>query len=167
MAGLLTLGHAAAIVAASGGAGWLLAAAASLVALANGAGRVAGGWLGDHISARAILIATLLVSGFALLGAALWPIASIAFAGIGLVGLGYGCLAGSYPVIVAHLYGRDEMAQVYGRIFTAWGLAAAVAPYAGGALFDLTGTYEAVFILCGALALLAAPFALSLPGRTS
>lgn len=162
-AGLLTLGHAATIVAAAGDAGWLAAAAASLVAVANGVGRVAGGWLGDRLASRAILLWTQSLSGLALIAAALWPTAPVAFAAIGLVGLGYGCLAGGYPVIVAHLYGRAQVARVYGRIFTAWGIAAVLAPYLGGALFDLTGTYEAAFILCGGFAGIAAALGLLLP----
>lgn len=161
-AGLLTLGHAATIVAAAGGTDWLVAMAASLVAVGNGAGRIVGGWLGDRAAPRALLLGTQSLSGLALVAAALWPSASIAFVGIGLVGLGYGCLAGGYPVTVAHLFGRERVARVYGRIFTAWGVAAVLAPYVGGVLFDWTGGYGASFFICGGLALLAALLGLAL-----
>ncbi|MDH3234546.1 MAG: MFS transporter [Alphaproteobacteria bacterium] len=77
--------------------------------------------------------------------------------------IGYGVSA-VYPSIMAELFHSRRYGQVYGAYSAISGFGAAVGPWATGALFDLTGTYQVSWIValgaCGVSALgvwLAAP----------
>lgn len=161
--GALVIAHAATIVQSVGGAAWQLAFGASLVAIGNGVGRILGGWLGDRWSVRAILAGMQSLCAVGLVWIACWTNVAADLAALGVVGLGYGCLAGAYPVIVGNLYGRENVSRVYGRLFTAWGLAAVCIPYLGGVAFDATGSYRAALAAVGGATLGAALLALRLP----
>lgn len=156
LAGMMTLGHAAAMAASFGATAKQIATAASLVAIGNGVGRLAGGWLCDHIKPRLILSVMQVLAGLALLALTQAPSVNMVMIALTVVGLGYGCMAGAYPVVISHLYGINNVSRVYGRVFTAWGVAGMGAPYLAGLLFDAKGDYQMSIALAGASALCAA-----------
>ena len=78
---------------------------------------------------------------------------------LGATGLAYGAMVGAYPAIIARLYGVAQASRVYGRVFTAWGVAGLAGPVTGGLLFDCCGGYAA--------AILAAAFAAGLAALAS
>jgi MFS transporter, OFA family, oxalate/formate antiporter len=141
--GVWVLAHAAAI------AGWLgarsgeAALTAALVAAANGVGRLGGGWLTDHLEPRWFLTPGLTVAGASL--ALLWAAPGLVsgLVALGATGLAYGAMVGAYPAIIARLYGVAQASRVYGRVFTAWGVAGLAGPVTGGLLFDCCGGYAA------------------------
>jgi OFA family oxalate/formate antiporter-like MFS transporter len=157
--GVWVLAHAAAI------AGWLgarsgeAALTAALVAAANGVGRLGGGWLTDHLEPRWFLTPGLTVAGASL--ALLWAAPGLVsgLVALGATGLAYGAMVGAYPAIIARLYGVAQASRVYGRVFTAWGVAGLAGPVTGGLLFDCCGGYAA--------AILAAAFAAGLAALAS
>ncbi len=152
-AGLMAIGHAAAIVTATGGGLGMATTGAVLIALGNAAGRLGAGTLADRMPVRAILMAAALLAAAALAGLALFPGPVMALAALSAVGLAYGAMAGGYPAAVAVLFGVDRVGRVYGRVFTAWGLAGLTAPWVAGALFDATGGYGLALALAAAAAL--------------
>jgi MFS family permease len=162
-AGLMALGHAAGLVAAYGGPAPAVAAGTALIAAGNGLGRLASGWLSDHLPVRAILAAAAAVGAAALFALAGWPGPATVFACLALVGLAYGMLAAGYVVAVATYYGPERVAAVFGRVFTAWGLAGLAAPVLAGAIVDRTGDYRLAVVLAGVSALISAACALLLP----
>lgn len=162
LAGVMVLGHAAAIVGALGGSARAMALGAALVALGNGVGRLAGGWLTDWQPPRRFLSALLLLAAIALLSLLVWPFSIMAMASLTLMGLGYGSMAGAYPVIVSRLYGLASLSRVYGRIFTAWGAAGLAGPYLGGLLFDRSGSYQEAIAAALAAALLGSVISLAI-----
>ena len=89
----------------------------------------------------------------------LW-IASLA---IGACGLTYGLNAVALPVIVSRLYGQKLFAEVYGKVFTAWGVAGILAPWLAGRLYDATGGYAASLAVSLVVSLVAALAAATLP----
>jgi MFS family permease len=96
-----------------------------------------------------------------LIGAALAAVLAIPrldvlLAALCAVGVGYGCLAGCLPAIVARSYGPAALTRLYGRLFTAWGLAGLAAPYLAGLLFDRHGDYTAANTAAALAALAAA-----------
>ena len=167
--GLLCHGHAAAILTAASAAGGASAAALGPVgvsAMATGSlvGRMGGGVLIDRISARRCLVrlplltAATLAGPLALPGSTLLTVAALA--GCGLT---YGLNAVALPVLVARLYGSEAFPAMYGKVFTAWGTAGVLTPWAAGRLYDLTGGYTASLVASAVAALAAAAAAASLP----
>jgi MFS transporter, OFA family, oxalate/formate antiporter len=156
LTGLLVLGHAAAIAQSFGESAQLSALTVSLVAASNSIGRLAGGWAGDKgVPSRQASLLQMLACGGVLL-VLIFPGPIIAAVGLALVGMGYGWMAGAYPVIVTKLYGMASMSTIYGRLNTAWGIAGMTASYMGGFLFDAFGNYQLALAASAATALCAA-----------
>jgi MFS transporter, OFA family, oxalate/formate antiporter len=164
-AGLVVIGHGAAIVASLGGDAAALTLGASAAAAGNGVGRLGAGRLADRVSVRAVLVGASAVAAVALLGLAAGPGAPVAVAGLAVSGVAYGALAVAYPVAAARYYGAERTTAVFARVFTAWGVAGVTAPVAAGAAFDATGGYGAALAVLGAGSVLAAAASAALPLR--
>jgi OFA family oxalate/formate antiporter-like MFS transporter len=162
-AGLVVIGHGAAIVASLGGGATALTLGASLAAAGNGVGRLGAGGLADRLTVRTVLIGGSVLAAVALLGLASGPGPAVAVVGLAVSGIAYGAIAVAYPVAAARYYGAQRTAPVYARIFTAWGLAGVTAPIAAGALFDATGGYGTMLVILGAVSILAALASAALP----
>ena len=52
-------------------------------------------------------------------------------------------------------FGTALGAQIYGRTFTAWGIAGLSGPWIAGFAYDLTGSYHIPFLIAGTIALIA------------
>lgn len=155
LAGLMALGHAATVVESVGGSARELAIGTAAIALGNTLGRLTGGAACDRLHGRQVLVTVGLVgaAGLCLPLAAPGPLAVIF--GLALVGVGYGSMAGAYPVITSYVFGVENASRVYGRLFTAWGAAGLLAPYLAGYLFDVLGDYR-LALTAAAVAMLAA-----------
>lgn len=164
LAGVTVIGHAAAIVGRLGDDQRSAALAAGLVAVANGVGRLGGGWLTDRLAPRLFLTAGMLATAFCLLLLSSFPSRGLALAALGVTGIGYGAVAGAYPAAVAQIYGPALASRVYSRVFTSWGVAGLAGPFLAGALFDRTGSYGAALLASAAAALLAAACCAAIPG---
>jgi cyanate permease len=162
-AGLVVIGHGAAIVASLGGGSAALTLGASFAAAGNGVGRLGGGRIIDRASVRAVLVGGSALAAVALLGLAAGPRPVLAVAALAVSGIAYGALAVAYPVASARYYGAERTAAVFARIFTAWGVAGVTAPVAAGALFDATGSYTTMLVILGVVSVLAALASGALP----
>jgi len=162
-AGLVAIGHGAAIVASLGGGAGALTLGASLAAAGNGVGRLGGGRLADRLSVREVLVAGSALAAVALFGLAAGPGPAVAVAALAVSGIAYGALAVAYPVASARYYGAERTTAVFARIFTAWGVAGVTAPVTAGALFDSTGGYGTILVILGAGSVLGAVASLALP----
>ena len=163
LAGLMVIGHAAGIMAWAGGRGALLTAAIALIAIGNAAGGFAAGALADRISVRTLLIAMTLLSGAALLALALTADPSLILIWLAIVGIAYGAIIALYPAVTLAYFGLQDMARVYGRVFTAWGAAGLFGPWIAGLLYDLDGSYAVACLLAAGAALLSAVASYLLP----
>lgn len=162
-AGLVVIGHGAAIVASLGGGAAALTLGASLAAAGNGVGRLGAGRLADRVSVRGVIVGGSALAAVALLGLAAGPGPLVAVVALAVSGIAYGALAVAYPVAAARYYGARHTAAVFARIFTAWGVAGVTAPVAAGALFDATGGYGTMLVILGAVSIAAAVASLALP----
>ncbi len=168
LVGVMILAHAAPLAASFPGGEPYLALAAVMVALGNGVGRLAGGWLGDQLDPRALLSGAPALIAIALTAVLAMQNLEVLLAALCLVGAGYGCISACLPAIVARVYGVGSSTRIYSRIFTAWGVAGLLGPYAGGILFDLKGDYGLASLLAMVTALAAALIALAYkPGKES
>ena len=139
LAGLMALGHAAAIVDDAGGPGGAAVVAAGLASASGGlwVALVADRTATDRLlrllplgSAVVLVIAAVVSHGVVLMVA----VAGIAFT--------YGALIAIYPLAVAQRFGQDGYSRAYGCVFTAWGTAGLVGPVGAGHLFEVTGSYR-------------------------
>ena len=162
-AGLMAISQAAGIVVAYGGLAGLAVIGTTLVAAGNGGGRLAGGWLCDHVPVRRVVISAHLIAALALAALVAMPVAPVAVAALALVGLSYGLLSGAYPSALSIYYGTVNYGRMMGRLITAWGVAGLSAPWLAGAIFDATGGYGLAVGLALAGVLLAALVSLRLP----
>ncbi len=142
LVGMMTIAHAAPILAAFGGAEREIVLAAALVAAGNGVGRISGGWLADRLPGHVVLSGASLLTFLALAAILVTRGADNTLVFIFVVGVCYGCIASAVPAIVAKHYGVANVSRVYGRLFTAWGAAGLIGPFAGGVFFDSYGSYQ-------------------------
>jgi MFS transporter, OFA family, oxalate/formate antiporter len=106
-----------------------------------------------------------LLSGSALLLILGAPTPAAASAALFAMGVGYGATAGGYPVVVSQLYGIASVSRVYGRVFTAWGVAGIAGPLLAGVLFDQAHDYRLALLLGGGAALGAGLVCAAIPAR--
>lgn len=151
LAGLMAIGHAAGIAQANApqAAAWL---APAVLAVCNLGGSLLGGRLVDSLAPRRLLSALPALSTAALLAVALLPGAWPVFLGLGAIGFAYGGIIAAYPAVIAKQVGPAASADVYGRVFTAWGSAGLAGPWLAGALFDATGGYLVALLLAALVA---------------
>jgi sugar phosphate permease len=137
--------------------------AAGLLAIMGGmnfAGTIVSGWLTDRYDPRKLLA---WYYGFRGLSLLLLPFVTsyaglIAFAV--LFGLDYIATVPPTTALVADTFGRKHVGTVFGWIFCAHQIGAAMAAWLGGLAHDLLGSYGTAFLVAGALAITAAMLAL-------
>lgn len=166
-AGVMSIGHAAGIVAAQGGSVALAVAGTVAVNVGNAGGRVVAGALCDRFApARVFALAHLAAGlGFALL--LVVPGTGAAVVGLALEGLAYGLASGGYPAALGIYFGVARYGRTMGLLITAWGAAGLSGPWLAGWLYDLSGAYalSSSVGLAAALAGLALSFAVPPPRR--
>ncbi|MEL6434452.1 MAG: MFS transporter [Pseudomonadota bacterium] len=147
MAGLMVIGHAAAIA----GGGWLPPA---IVATCNLVGSLFGGRLSDRLSDVQLLTGLPALTAFSLLGLMIASEPALAMACLGVAGFAYGGTIAAYPAYVAKRFGMEHSPQVYGKVFTAWGTAGLAGPWLAGLLYDASGSYFVAFLMTAFFAVL-------------
>ncbi len=165
-AGLAAIGHATGIAQAGGLDEAAIRLAPLAIAAANTLGGLLGGFLTDRLSARRLTMALPLLSALALAWLALVPggLSGGLLPALALVGFAYGAIIAVYPAAIARRFGAVAGVKIYGRVFTAWGVAGLLAPWAAGLLFDASGSYR-VTLLAAALLALVSLAAAALPAR--
>lgn len=134
------------------------AGVASAFGLATFAGRILIGFLVDRFDARRIALAFFLLSalGLPLLAFDL-PIWAIYLAAV-LLGGSLGAEVDMLAYLVSRYFGLRCFARIFGVLFGAVMLAMGAGPLVFGAIFDATGSYDAMLLagapLCAAAALL-------------
>jgi MFS family permease len=130
--------------------------ALALVGLFNIAGSFGAGWFGSRYSKKNLLALIYFgrtVTIVALLMLPLTPLTAAAFG----VAMGFLWL-GTVPLtngIVAQIFGVRHLAMLSGFVFFSHQLGSFVGVWAGGWLFDRTGSYDAVWIIAAALGVIA------------
>jgi OFA family oxalate/formate antiporter-like MFS transporter len=76
-------------------------------------------------------------------------------AGLVLISGGYGLAASAFPIATRAVFGPEGFSWAFGWIFTAWGAAGLLGPWAAGYLFDRTGSFWAALLLALTAAALA------------
>lgn len=140
-------------------------AAAMILSVMNGATTIAtimGGLIADRIGIlRSFIIsASLLLSTLLLL----LPVATpwlLGFFAI-ILAFGSGGIAVMESGLTAELFGMKSHGAILGCIIFHWTLGGALGTFLGGLIFDNTGSYQGIFLICGILALTAFTMAVTL-----
>lgn len=132
------------------------ATAIALIGATSALGRVAIGFVGDRlgrirafVTCSAVMgLATVALSGVATV-AGLWAVAAA-------YGLGYGGNGALLAPLTADLFGREHINAVFGLVSVAFAVSGLTAPYLAGAGYAAFGTYDPVFVVAGAVAVVGA-----------
>jgi MFS family permease len=150
LAGLMALGHAAAIVDDAGGPGGAAVVAAGL---ASASGGLWIAFVADRTATDRLLRLLPLGSAIVLVVAAVASHGVVLMVAVAGIAFTYGALIAIYPLAVTQRFGQDGYSQAYGRVFTAWGTAGLVGPVGAGHLFEVTGSYRIPMFLAAAAAI--------------
>ncbi len=164
-AGLMILGLASTFIEQAGGSVALSGIGLTAVALANTAGRLSAGLLTHWMALRrlALIAALLSLAGIA---ATAWADGAVGtVVGITVIAGSYGLVASTYPILTRSIFGADGFSRSYSIVFTAWGLAGLISPWAAGYLFDRTGSFDGALIGAALAALLSLFAALLIANR--
>ncbi|MBU1524199.1 MAG: OFA family MFS transporter [Candidatus Omnitrophica bacterium] len=153
VAGMMAVGH---ISAFANDAGYTLIQAAftiTVLAIANGLGRIVFGALSDKIGRTNTLGVLFLLMA---LGMILLPYMTILFAlytAAGIVGFCFGGFLAVYPAATGDFFGIKDFGTNYGLVFIGYGAGCFAGPWLGGVVYDITGSYSVAFIAAGILSL--------------
>lgn len=144
-------------------------AAASLVSLQGGlnlAGVLVMGYVSDRIARKNALSLTHFVRSVAFVAIAVFIILGglkgqpwLLYVGVGLFGFGWFTTAPLVAALVADLFGSMRMGTILGVALACHMLGMATGSYAGGIIFELTGSYLPFFLIQGVLEFIAVAFA--------
>lgn len=141
------------------------AGALGVIGMMNVVGTVASGWLTDRYDNRLLQAA---YYGFRALSLLVLPWitdvpALLVFAVV--FGLDYIATVPPTANLTARIYGRASVGTLFGWIFFAHMLGAAIAAWLGGVARDVLGDYTLAFLSAGALGLVAVGLSLAIGGR--
>ena len=132
----------------------------ALMGAMNFVGTLASGWLTDRFNPRRLLA---WYYGFRGLSLLLLPFVH-SFPGLAvfaiLFGLDYIATVPPTSALVADIFGRRHVGAVFGWVFCAHQIGAALAAWLGGVARDVTGDYGVAFLAAGVLAITAAGLSL-------
>jgi OFA family oxalate/formate antiporter-like MFS transporter len=129
----------------------------SIMALFNGAGRIAWGKLADMLNYKKAMLIMFAIQGILMIAyfysngsaGAYWFIScAIIF-----------CFGGNFslfPTATADLFGSDNLGKNYGAVFSAYGIAGFLGATMVSAFVNAFGSYEALFIVMGIMSLASA-----------
>ena len=143
--------------------------AASILALMgamNFVGTIASGWLTDRYDPRKLLAWYYSFRGLSLFllpfVTSTWGLAAFAI----LFGLDYIATVPPTVTMTADIFGRHNIGTVFGWIFAAHMIGAAVAAWMGGLVRDALGNYTLAFLTAGVVAIVGSAMALCIKRET-
>jgi MFS family permease len=147
----------------------LVAGIFGLTGLLSVVGRIVFGFAADRIGralSATISYACTAVGTLCLLGLEVWPHVAALYAYAFFFGLGFGARGPIITAIAAQLFPGRRFGVIYGILSVGNGIGGGIAPWFGGVVHDLTGSYRVAFLIAvGFCALGAVCFWLARPRR--
>ncbi|WP_226996774.1 OFA family MFS transporter [Tessaracoccus aquimaris] len=128
-----------------------VATVVGVLALFNGAGRIAWASAAQRVGQLPVLAAILLLEGVALIAlphATGWTFLALA----AVVYLCYGGAFGTLPSTAGAFFGMRHAGAIYGLMLVGWSLAGVLGPLAASSMVGEAGNYALAFSVMGALA---------------
>ena len=155
-AGLMTIGHSVPMIKAMGGSITIAITGITLMSFGSGVAGVYAGWLSDRFGCKRPLVVILIINSIALFSLTIFININLTLILMILVASLYGAVIAIYPTLVNNIFGPDNSAWAYGRIFTAWGFAGLASPFLAGWLFDQSNQYNSSLLVAFILSILSA-----------
>lgn len=134
----------------------------AVLAVGNGAGRVAAGMLSDKIGRKATMFICFVLQATLIFllsrtnqGSILAAVPVLAIISM-LIGANYGANLSLFPSITKDFYGLENFGVNYGLIFTAWGVGGFLLALLAGKLYDVYQTFAFAYYGASGLLVLAA-----------
>ncbi len=153
--GLMIIGHAAEISRITG-LGKFVWVAPTFIAGFSLVGSLLGGYMTDRLSPRFLVGGLSMFASVVLAVLTFTSSGSVVLGGLACVGFCYGAIISVYPSMIAKMFGMANSPLIYGRVFTAWGVAGLTAPWLAGSLFDVVGSYSIALTTAALLSLTSA-----------
>lgn len=152
LAGMMVIGHISAFAIDAGYTANQAAFMLTVLAIANGLGRIFFGVLFDKIGRKNAIGALLLfmAAGMLILSSTLTLFAF--YAAAGFIGLCFGGFLAVYPAATGDFFGARDFGINYGLVFMGYGAGCFMGPWFAGVVYDITGSYAFAFMLAGILA---------------
>lgn len=134
--------------------GFTLGEASFAYSFLNGiaiAGRVGGGFLGDKIPKKLVLIACFVLQSAAMVILAYGQTMSLVLIAITIYGLGYGARGPMLVALRGDYFGRERFATIMGTSQLFLWPGTALGPLFAGYLFDIQGSYTEAFVWLSAI----------------
>ena len=163
LAGVMAIGHAAAIITHFGGGARAAVIGVTLISVGNALGRLGAGWLCDQISVRSVAGISHLTGILASVVVLANPTGEGAMLAMALAGVAYGMTASVYPSTISIYLGRASYGKNFALLLTAWGAAGLLGPSMSGYFFDLTSDYRVSLEFAAVATILALINAMRLP----
>ncbi|MBO6519279.1 MAG: hypothetical protein JJ900_00200 [Rhodospirillales bacterium] len=163
LAGVLAIGHAAAIIVHFGGVAQAAVIGVTLLSVGNATGRLVSGWLADYVAVRSVAGISHLTGALGFIVVLANPSGEGAVVAMAMAGVAYGMTAGIYPSAISIFLGRESYGRNFALILTAWGAAGLLGPTLGGYFYDLTSDYRVSLELACIASILALFNAMRLP----
>jgi MFS family permease len=130
------------------------ATAAVVLSAMNGAqviGSICIGLIADRVGSRRLMLVSVCLLAFVIF--LMLPFTSVLLLSVYvmLVAIGLGGVSVVQSSMTAELFGMKSHGILLGSTVFTFSLGGAVGTYVGGSIFDLTGSYQIVFLLCGIL----------------
>ena len=127
-----------------------------VMALTAGVFQLVGGWMGDRMDKRYVVIGFMIVHGFGTLFLLLVNRLSLALTFAVLSGIGHGGRGPATASMRGDYFGRKSFGTIFGLSALPMNIGSIVVPLLMGVAFDLTNSYRASFLVLGILILLGA-----------
>jgi MFS family permease len=127
-----------------------------LLTLVSVIGRLAFGFLGDHLNKRYLFMIAYVLTGLGLLVLMNARTMPMVYLFIFLFGVGFGGTVPLMPAIRAEYFGTTALGKIQGFMNPVLMFASALGPIFAGSVFDATGTYRISFLVTGLLTFCAA-----------
>lgn len=127
-----------------------------LLTLVSIIGRLAFGYLGDHLNKRYLFMVSYTLMGGGLLVLMNAKTMTMVWLFIFLFGVGFGGNIPLMPAIRAEYFGRKALGKIQGVMDPVMMLAGATGPIFAGYIFDTTGSYRIAFMVTGMMTFVAA-----------
>jgi OFA family oxalate/formate antiporter-like MFS transporter len=126
----------------------------SLFAIANFSGRITWGFIADYIGANLSIFMALLMQSMAIILLNIIVLNDFSYMFLAFfIGFGFGGNFVLFARETAHIFGLGNLGIVYPYVFIGYAIAGIAGPFAGGAIYDITGEYASAITLSSVMSL--------------